>query len=156
MPSRRTSNLSLPLAGMLAAGLIAASACNDSSNMVTSPGSGATAAVNVTGTWTGTFHSGVAGCSAVPVVANLTQTGDKVTGSVTTTSCGLSSGHLNGMLTGHSLTGSMGMQGCTGGALSGTVNGAGNQISFSMDDLKKPLVTGDQVVAPGGDITLTK
>ena len=155
MPSRRTSNLSLPLAGMLAAGLIAASACNDSSNMVTSPGSGA-ASVNVTGTWTGTFHSGVAGCSAVPVVANLTQTGDKVTGSVTTTSCGLSSGHLNGMLTGHSLTGSMGMQGCTGGALSGTVNVAGNQISFSMDDLKKPLVTGDQVVAPGGDITLTK
>jgi len=155
MPSRRTSNLSLPLAGMLAAGLIAASACNDSSNMVTSPGSGA-ASVNVTGTWTGTFHSGVAGCSAVPVVANLTQSGDKVTGSVTTTSCGLSSGHLNGMLTGHSLTGSMGMQGCTGGALSGTVNVAGNQISFSMDDLKKPLVTGDQVVAPGGDITLTK
>ena len=155
MPSRRTSNLSLPLAGMLAAGLIAASACNDSSNMVTSPGSGA-ASVNVTGTWTGTFHSGVAGCSAVPVVANLTQTGDKVTGSVTTTRCGLSSGHLNGMLTGHSLTGSMGMQGCTGGALSGSVNVAGNQISFSMDDLKKPLVTGDQVVAPGGDITLTK
>ena len=155
MPSRRTSNLSLPLAGALAAGLIAASACNDSSNMVTSPGMGA-AAVNVSGTWTGTFHSGVPGCSAVPVVANLTQTGDKVTGSVVTTSCGLSSGHMNGMLTGHSLTGSMGMQGCTGGALSGSVNVAGNQISFSMDDLKKPLVTGDQVVAPGGDITLTK
>ena len=156
MPSRRSSNLSLPLAGVLAAGLIAASACNDSSNMVTSPGNGVTAAVNVTGTWTGTFHSGVPGCSAVPVVANLTQSGDKVTGSVTTSSCGLSSGHMNGMLTGHSLTGSMGMQGCTGGALSGSVNVAGNQMSFSMDDLKKPLVTGDQVVAPGGDITLTK
>ena len=34
-------------------------------------GQRAAAAVNVSGTWTGTFHSGVAGCSSVPVVANL-------------------------------------------------------------------------------------
>ena len=156
MPSRRTSNLSLPLAGLLAAALIAASACNDSSNMVTSPGSGTTAAVNVSGTWTGTFHSGVPGCSAVPVVARLTQSGDKVTGSVTTTSCGLSSGHLNVVLTGYQLSGSVGMQGCTGGAVAGSVNASGTRIAFSMDDLKKPLVTGDQVIAPGGDVTLTK
>jgi hypothetical protein len=48
------------------------------------------------------------------------------------------------------------MQGCTGGAVSGTVSADGSRIAFSMDDLKKPLITGDQVIAPGGDVTLTK
>ena len=153
MVSRRASMLSLVLAAGLVAGLIGAAACNDSSNMVTAPAG--PSSVNVSGTWTGTFSS-AAGCSAVPMTATLTQTGNRVTGTVITSNCGLSSGYLKASLDGHQLTGTIGMMGCTGGAVNGTVNANSSQIAFSMGDLTKPLVTGDQVIAPGGDATLTK
>ena len=154
MLSRPASKSSLLLAGGLAAALIAASACNDSSNMVTGPT--VAAGANITGTWSGTFHSGAAGCSAVPMVASFSQNGNEVSGNVMATSCGLTGGHFHGTMTGLQLTGAVGMQGCTGGAVSGTVSSDGRSISLSMDDLKKPLVTGDQVIAPGGDVTLAK
>jgi hypothetical protein len=154
MLSRRTSNLSLLLAAAAVACVMASAACNDSSNMVTGPTG--TAAVDVTGTWTGTFHSEAAGCSSVPVTATLTQRGNLVTGSVIMASCGVSSGHMNGVLSGRQLSGSIGMQGCTGGTVAGTVNTNATQITFSLEDLRKPLVTGDQIVAPGGNVTLSK
>lgn len=157
MLSRRTSNLSLLLAAAVVAAASVSIACNDSSDTVTGVGGGAgMAAVNITGTWGGTFHSGAPGCSAVPMVATFSQMGNRVTGNVMATSCGLTGGHFSGTVTGTQLTGNVGMQGCTGGAVSGTIAANGSQISFSMDDLKKPLVTGDQVVAPGGDVTLSK
>jgi hypothetical protein len=154
MLARRSSNLSLLLAAGLAAGLVTASACNESSNMVTGPTG--TASVNITGTWSGTFRSGAAGCSAVPMTATFSQSGSQVSGNVMATTCGLTGGHFHGTLTGLQLTGAVGMQGCTGGAVSGSVSADGKSISISIDDLKKPLVTGDQVVAPGGDVTLAK
>jgi hypothetical protein len=157
MLGRRNSNVSLLLAAAVAAVGMVSAACNESSNDVTGVGGGAgMAAVNITGTWSGTFRSGAPGCSAVPMVATFSQSGDKVTGNVMATSCGLTGGHFNGTMTGTQLTGNVGMQGCTGGAVSGTVAANGSSISFSMDDLKKPLVTGDQVVAPGGDVTLSR
>jgi hypothetical protein len=157
MPSARESKPSTLLlsAVVLAAGVIAGAACNDSSNMVTGPTGGA-AAANIAGSWSGTFHSGAAGCSAVPVAITFSQSGSEVSGNFTTSGCGLTSGHFHGTVTARQLTGAVGMQGCTGGAVSGTISADGRQIDFSMDDLKKPLVTGDQVVAPGGDVTLSK
>jgi hypothetical protein len=141
------------LAGVAAAVLVASAACNDSSYTVTGPT--AAASVNVTGTWTGTFRSGSGACSAAPMTATLTQTGNRVTGTVITPSCGLSSGYLKATIVdGNQLTGTIGMMGCTGGAVNGTVSAS--SIVFSMGDLTKPLVTGDQVISPGGDATLAK
>jgi hypothetical protein len=156
MVARRIPTLSLLVAGASAAALIAAAACSDSSNMVTGPTGTGTADVNVTGTWNGTFHSEAAGCSSVPVTATLTQHGTAVTGSVITSHCGLSSGYMKATISGRQLTGTIGMMGCTGGTVSGTVTADAKQIAFTMEDLKKPLVTGDQIVAPGGDVSLSK
>lgn len=152
MLARRKPVLSLLIAGAAAASLIAVAACNDSSNNVAGPAS--MASVNVTGTWTGTFRAGSGACSAAPMTANLTQTGNRVTGTVITPNCGLSSGYLKATIDGNQLTGTIGMMGCTGGAVNGTVSAS--QIAFSMGDLTKPLVTGDKVISPGGDATLSK
>jgi len=156
MLSRRISSLSLLFAAAVAACVIASAACNGSNDVTGVGGGTGMASVDVTGTWGGTFQSAIAGCSAAPVVANFVQNGNKVTGSVMATSCGLTSGRFSGTITGTQLTGSVGMQGCTGGAVSGTVTADAKEIRFTMDDLKKPLVTGDQVIAPGGDVTLRK
>lgn len=153
MLARRKPILSLLVAGAAAASLIAVAACNDSSNNVAGPS--VMASVNVSGTWTGTFRAGT-GCPAAPMTATLTQTGARVTGTVVTPSCGLSSGYLKATIDGSQLSGTIGMMGCTGGAVNGTVSADGKQIAFSMGDLTKPLVTGDTVIAPGGDVTLTK
>jgi hypothetical protein len=154
MLTRRYSIRNLVAAGAAAALVTAASACHETSATITGPGG--TASVNLSGTWTGTFHAGTAGCSAAPMTANLTQTGSRVTGTVITPSCGLSSGYLKATVEGHQLYGTIGMMGCTGGAVNGTVSANGAQLTFTMGDLTKPLVTGDQVLAPGGDATLTK
>jgi len=154
MLARHIRIRSLVAAGAAAAVLVVSAACNNSSNTVAGPT--AMASVNVSGTWTGTFSSGTGACSAVPMTATLTQTGNRVTGVVVTTKCGLSSGYLKASIDGHQLNGTIGMMGCTGGAVNGTVSANASQIAFSMGDLTKPLVTGDQVIAPGGDATLTK
>ena len=151
MLARRKSIFSLLIAGSAAAALVTA-ACNDSSNTVAGPAS--MASVNVTGTWTGTFRAGSGACSAAPMTATLSQTGSRVTGTVITPNCGLSSGYLKATIDGNQLTGTIGMMGCTGGAVNGTVSAS--QIAFSMGDLTKPLVTGDKVISPGGDATLSK
>lgn len=155
MFARRKPTLSLLVAGAVAAALIAAGGCKDSSDTMTGPAM-ASAAVNITGSWNGTFHSGSAGCSTVPMSITFSQNGNAIAGNFTTPSCGLANGHFHGILTGRDLTGQVEMQGCTGGAVAGSVSADGRSIAFSMDDLKKPLVTGDQVVAPGGDGTLSK
>ncbi|HEX4439821.1 MAG TPA: hypothetical protein VH854_07100 [Thermoanaerobaculia bacterium] len=149
MLARRKLVLSLLIAGAV---LVTSAACTDSSNTVAGPAS--MASVNVSGTWTGTFHSGSGGCSAAPMTATLTQTGARVTGTVITPNCGLSSGYLKATIDGNQLTGTIGMMGCTGGAVNGTVSAS--QIAFSMGDLTKPLVTGDKVISPGGDASLSK
>ena len=154
MLARRKPILSLLIAGAAAASLIAVAACKDSSNNVAGPA--VMTSVNVTGTWFGTFRAGTSGCPAAPMTATLTQTGARVTGTVVTPNCGLSSGYLKATIDGNQLSGTIGMMGCTGGAVNGTVSADGKQIAFSMGDLTKPLVTGDTVIAPGGDVTLTK
>jgi hypothetical protein len=153
MLTRRLPILTLA-AGVAAAALVASAACKDSSNTVSGPAT--MASFNLSGTWSGTFRAGTAGCSAAPMTATLTQTGNRVTGTVVTPSCGLSSGYLKATIDGHQLNGTIGMMGCTGGAVNGTVSADASQISFTMGDLTKPLVTGDQVLAPGGDATLAK
>ena len=44
------------------------------------------------------------------------------------------------------------MMGCTGGAVSGTMTSTG--LQFTVGEFKKPLVTGDRPVYPGGTVSL--
>lgn len=132
--------------------LVASAGCNDS-NAVTSPGPMATGA-NVAGTWTGDFQSDdPAMCSGSSATASLTQQGNVVTGSFTATGCGIE-GTFRGTVDGHYLTGSVNMMGCTGGAVSATVTSSGLQMTVA--EFKKPLVTGDLPVYPGGSVSFSR
>ena len=132
--------------------LMASAGCNDS-NAVTSPGPMATGA-NVAGTWTGDFQSDdPAMCSGSSATASLTQQGNVVTGSFTATGCGIE-GTFRGTVDGNYLTGSVNMMGCTGGAVSGTITSSGLQMTVA--EFKKPLVTGDRPVYPGGSVSFSR
>ncbi len=126
--------------------------CNDS-NDVASPGPMATGA-NVAGTWTGDFQSdSPALCSGSAATASFSQQGTLVTGSFQATGCGID-GTFRGTVDGTHLTGSVNMMGCTGGAASGTLTDAGLQITVG--EFKKPLVTGDRPVYPGGTVNFSR
>jgi hypothetical protein len=50
--------------------------------------------------------------------------------------------------------GKIAMEGCVGGGVSGTINGS--EISLSISDLTKPLVTFDKPVLMGGVVKLRR
>jgi hypothetical protein len=133
---------------------LAALACQNS-NSVTGPANNVAApAGNVTGTWSGTFQSNdMQGCGGSTASATFQQVGATVTGNLSTSSCGVS-GYFKGSLQGNMLLGSIAMEGCVGGGVSGTMNGS--QLSLSITDLTKPLITFDKPVMIGGDVTLRR
>jgi hypothetical protein len=130
---------------------LAALACQNS-NSVTGPPSGTVApASSIAGSWNGTFAPDSSGCGNSSASATFQQNGSQVTGSLRTSDCGIA-GYFSGTLSGNMLTGSIKMDGCVGGGVSGTVNGSA--MSLSIGDLTKPLITGDTPVMTGGIVTL--
>jgi len=139
------------LAAVACAAAISAG-CNGS-NDVTSPG-GMGTATNVAGTWTGDFQSdSPAMCNGSAATASLTQNGANVMGSFQALGCGIN-GTFKGTVDGAYLTGTVNMMGCTGGAVGGTITSAG--LRLTVGDFKKPLVTGDTPVYPGGTATFSR
>jgi hypothetical protein len=134
-----------------AAALVVAFGCSDS-NSVTGPDVGSPSA-NIAGAWVGTFRPDSAACTGSSASASFQQNGSRITGQFSTASCG-PTGVVRGTLSGNLLTGAIAMAGCTGGAVSGTVSES--SLSLTIGDLRKPLVTGDQIVMPGGTVSLTR
>jgi hypothetical protein len=134
--------------------VVAPLACQNS-NSVTGPASGVAApAGNVTGSWSGTFESDdMQSCSRSTATATLQQVGATVTGNVVTSACGVG-GLFQGTLQGNVLMGKIAMEGCVGGGVSGTINGS--ELSLSISDMTKPLVTFEKPVFAGGVVTLRR
>jgi hypothetical protein len=126
--------------------------CSDS-NDVSSPGPMA-APANVAGTWSGTFQSDSPSlCANAPALAQFSQQGSRVTGSFQALDCGIN-GAFHGSVDGMTLSGTVDMVGCTGGIVSGRVEGA--TISFTVGAFTKSLDTDDREVLPGGRATLQR
>ena len=120
-------------------------ACSDS-NSVTGPSPAA--GVNLSGTWSGTFHSSDPSvCSGALATATLHQTGSAVRGSFEAASCGIV-GAVHGDVQGDTLIGRVEMSGCTGGAINARMSGS--SLELSVGDFSKDLVAGAQEVLPGG------
>jgi hypothetical protein len=133
---------------------LAALACQNS-NSVSGPSNNVAApAGNVTGAWSGTFQSyDPQGCGDSTASATFQQVGATVTGNLSTSSCGVS-GYFKGTLQGNMLVGLISMEGCVGGGVSGTMNGS--ELSLTIGDLTKPLVTFEKPVMLGGAVTLRR
>jgi len=149
-PTRFVASLSLAFAAALAAATIS---CQDS-KMTTSPnGTASPASAQVAGTWSGSFQaydsSRCAG--SAPATASFQQVGTTLTGTIKTSDCGVA-GAFRGAVDGNTIMGWIDMTGCTGGGVSGSIDGS--RITLSIADLTKPLVTGDQVVMAGGSVSL--
>jgi hypothetical protein len=145
-------NLTLVLAVLLATAL-APLGCQGS-NSVTGPPAGTVSSSSVAGTWSGTFMSDdLSSCGGSTATATFEQVGSTVTGNLATSSCGVS-GYFKGTVQGNMLIGSIAMAGCVGGGVSGTINGS--ELSLSISDLTKPLITGERPVMLGGDATLRR
>jgi hypothetical protein len=145
-------NLSLILAVLLSIAL-APFGCQGS-NSVTGPPAGTVSSSSVAGTWSGTFMSDdLLSCGGSTATATFEQVGSTVTGNLATSSCGVS-GYFKGTVQGNMLIGSIAMAGCVGGGVSGTINGS--ELSLSISDLTKPLITGERPVMLGGDATLRR
>ena len=125
------------------------------SNSVSGPSNSVAApAGNVTGAWSGTFQSDdMLGCGGSTASATFQQVGATVTGNLVTSSCGVG-GLFQGTLQGNTLMGKIAMEGCVGGGVSGTINGS--ELSLSISDLTKPLVTFEKPVLLGGSVTLRR
>jgi hypothetical protein len=133
---------------------LAALACQNSNSVTGPPSGNATPASSVAGSWSGTFQPNDSmTCSGSSASATFQQDGSKVTGSLRTSDCGVS-GYFKGTLMGNTLVGSIAMDGCVGGGVSGTVSGSA--ISLSIGDLTKPLITGETPVMTGGQVTLSR
>jgi hypothetical protein len=146
-------NLTLVLAVLLAPAL-AALGCQGSNSVTGPPAGTVSPSSSVAGTWSGTFLSDdLSRCGGSIATATFEQVGSTVTGNVTTSSCGVS-GYFKGTVQGNMLIGSIAMAGCVGGGVSGTLNGS--ELSLSITDLTKPLVTGERPVMLGGDATLRR
>ena len=141
---------------LAAAGLaILAVACQDS-NGVTAPSTGTvtTSSANIGGTWTGRFEAyEPKNCEGSPATATFTQIGSSVTGILKTNACGVG-GSFKGSVSGNTVTGLIDMAGCVGGGVSGRMQGG--EITLSIGDLTKPLITGDRVIMAGGSLTLRR
>lgn len=122
------------------------------SNDVTSPTMAA--AADVSGTWNGQYQSNAtAVCSSGSATASFVQTGDRVDGPFKAMACGID-GQFHGRISGNTLTGSVGMLGCTGGTVTGHLdNGA---LSLTITDFRKDLISGDVEVLPGGQVSMQR
>ena len=139
---------------LLCAAALASLACQNSSGTVTGPSNVAAPSGNVTGSWSGTFQSDdMQSCGGSTASAKFQQVGSTVTGNVVTSACGVG-GLFQGTLQGNTLMGKIAMEGCVGGGVSGTINGS--EISLSISDLTKPLVTFEKPVLMGGVVTLRR
>jgi hypothetical protein len=137
------------MAGLAAAGALAmlSAACKDSNSIAAPALTSPSAAVNVAGTWTGSFQSYSTTCSGSVVSATFQQNGSDVTGMVVAASCGIR-GTFRGAVSGNDLTGHVEMQGCTGGVVLGTASESG--LSLTIGDFTRPVVSGDAIVVYGG------
>lgn len=146
-------NLTLVLAVLLATAL-APLGCQGSNSVTGPPAGTVSSASSVAGTWSGTFMSDdLSSCSGSSAAATFEQVGSTVTGNVATSSCGVS-GYFKGTVQGNMLIGRIAKEGCVGGGVSGTMNGS--ELSLSIGDLTKPLVTGDRPLMLGGVATLRR
>ena len=152
--ARKSRLLSLQVLAVFGALAMAAAACNNASSTVTGPSTGGTASVNIAGSWSGAFQSdNTMTCGSSTASAVFQQIASEVTGNLQTSECGVH-GYFQATISGNSLTGSVAMEGCVGGKLSGTING--NTLTIAVADLTKPLVTADRDIMPGGVVTLTR
>jgi hypothetical protein len=140
------------VASLAAVVSILAAACNDS-NDVAGPGPVGVGA-DLSGNWSGQYDSNVPSlCTGGEASASLTQNGNGVRGVFKASGCGISGG-LRGTVSGQTVTGSVEMIGCTGGAFNGRLeNGT---LTISIGDFRKELVTGDAEVFPGGQVRLQR
>lgn len=123
----------------------------ENSNSITGPSMGAGPA-SINGTWSGNYMSNdPAGCGSSPANAVFRQDGATVTGTVSTSTCGVA-GTFKGNVQGSVITGALAMAGCVGGGASGTISGS--ELVLSIGDLTKPLITGDKTIMYGGIVTL--
>lgn len=133
---------------------LAALACQNSNSMTGPPSGGAAPAASIAGSWSGSFQPNDSmTCGGSSASATFQQDGSRVTGNLRTSDCGVS-GYFKGTLTGDMLVGSVVMDGCVGGGVSGTVSGSA--ISLAIGDLTKPLITGETPVMTGGLVTLSR
>ncbi|HEV8119127.1 MAG TPA: hypothetical protein VGQ32_11400 [Thermoanaerobaculia bacterium] len=150
MGKRRLSTI-LAIAGF-AVLVLAVPGCNNGSGTVTGPATG-TAGANITGSWSGAFQSDdQSNCGNSGASATFQQIGSEVTGNLQTSDCGVR-GYFKATISGSNVFGSVAMEGCVGGKLSGTING--NTLSLQIADLTKPLVTDDRTIMSGGVVTLS-
>ena len=133
---------------------ITALACQNSNSVTGPPTSVVSPSGSVTGSWSGSYQSDdMLGCGGSTASATFQQIGATVTGNLVTSSCGVG-GLFIGTLQGNTLSGKIAMEGCVGGGVYGTINGA--ELSLSVSDLTKPLVTFDKPVLMGGVVTLRR
>ncbi len=133
---------------------VAAIACQNSNSVTGPPSGNATPAASIAGSWNGSYQPDDSmTCSGSSASATFQQDGSQITGNLRTSNCGVS-GYFQGTLMGNTLVGSIKMDGCVGGGVSGTVSGSA--ISLSIGDLTKPLVTGQTPVMTGGIVTLSR
>jgi hypothetical protein len=126
--------------------------CNGS-DAVTSPSPSMPANVDVAGNWTGSIESNAGSCSGSPVMATFEQHGSEVSGLVAADACGIRGGFF-GTLSGNTLSGSVEMSGCKGGRVIGTASGS--RLTLSIGDFWQPATSGDDVVLPGGEVSLRR
>jgi len=153
LPDRRSILIGVAVAALA----IAAFACSDSNNNVTSPPMGNSNA-NVSGTWTGTYRSDTpALCAGSPASASFTQQGTRVMGAFSATACGID-GYFHGGVSGNMLTGKVDIRGCTGGSVTGTITDSGIQLQVSEfhKDLTQGSPHGPADVMAGGSVSLTR
>lgn len=143
----RARRLPLVLLALLVTIAVAPLGCQDSAT-VTGPSGGAVAAASIDGTWSGTYRSDdTSGCGSSSATATFRQEGGKVTGLVSTSTCGVA-GYFTGTVQGNMVTGAVAMEGCVGGGASGVISGS--EFVLSIGDLTKPLITGDRTIMYGG------
>jgi hypothetical protein len=153
LPDRRSV-----LIGVAAAVLaVAAFACSDSNNNVTSPPMGNSNA-DISGDWTGTYRSDTPTlCAGSPASASFSQQGTRVMGAFSASACGIN-GSFHGGVNGNTLTGRVDIRGCTGGTVTGTITNTGIQLQVSEfhKDLSQGSPHGPADVMAGGSVSLTR
>lgn len=152
--ARKERLLSVLVLAAAVALTLAGAGCNGSNSVTGPTAGGGTQAANIAGSWSGGFQSDDAtSCGSSGASAIFQQVGSEVTGNLQTSDCGVH-GYFKATVSGNSLTGSVSMEGCVGGQLSGTING--NTLSLAIADLTKPLVTAERSIMPGGVVTLRR